>query len=262
MGEGMTNGIKREFPDGIALVVGGSGGVGRAVAERLAASGTDVAITYRSNQTGAEEAAAAVRENGQKVEIVQMDATDSASVCKSADMLVREYGHIHSVIIATGYDIKMTMIRDLDPETWRSVVDSDINGTFNIIHATLPHLRGKGGSYVHISSAGLAKWPELDVLSVAPKGAVQQLFKGIAREEGGRAVRANTIAIGVIDTGIFHRLKDTAFDAEWHAKTQATIALHRYGSAYEVADTAVFLSSSRASYITGQTLYCDGGWSL
>lgn len=258
----MTKENKREFPDGIALVIGGSGGVGQAISERLSESGTDVAITYRGNKDGAEQAAAAVRDNGRQAQLVQMDAADSASICKSVDMLVQKYGHIHSVIIATGYDIKMTMIRDLEPETWRSVVDSDINGTFNIIHATLPHLREQGGSYVHISSAGLANWPALDVLSVAPKGAVQQLFKGVAREEGNRNVRANSIAIGVIDAGIFHRLKDTAFDAEWHEKTQATIALNRYGSPYEVADTAVFLASSRASYITGQTLYCDGGWSV
>lgn len=124
----MTTENKREFPDGIALVTGGSGGVGQAISERLSESSTDVAITYRGNKDGAELAAAAVRNNGRQAELVQLDAADSASICKSVDMLIQKYGYIHSVIIATGYDIKMTMIRDLDPETWRSVVNSDING--------------------------------------------------------------------------------------------------------------------------------------
>ncbi len=156
----------------------------------------------------------------------------------------------------------MRMIREVTPEEWRAVIDNDVNGFFNIVHATLPHLREKGGSYVHIGSAGVVRWPERDVLSVAPKGAIQQLMKGIAREEGGNGVRANSIAIGVIDVGIFHRLKDTAFDADWHRTVQATIALHRYGEAEEVADTAVFLASARAGYVTGQTISCDGGWNL
>jgi NAD(P)-dependent dehydrogenase (short-subunit alcohol dehydrogenase family) len=156
----------------------------------------------------------------------------------------------------------MRKIHEVTPDEWRRVVDNDVNGFFNVVHATLPELRKQGGSYVHVGSAGVVKWPERDVLSVAPKGAIQQLMKGIAREEGGNGVRANTIAIGVIDAGIFHRLKDTAFDAEWHTQVQATIALHRYGQPEEVADTAVFLASRRAGYVTGQTISCDGGWNL
>ena len=93
---------------------------------------------------------------------------------------------------------------------------SDAEGAFNAIHATLPHLRkGGGGSYVHISSAGLLNIP-LDILSVAPKAAVEELIKGIAKEEGINNIRANSIAIGVIETGIFLRLKDQGvFDEAW-----------------------------------------------
>jgi len=258
----MTVARKPDFPEGIALVVGGSGGNGQVIAQHLAEAGTAVAISYNSNRANAEAAAEAIASTGSNASVVQIDVRDPDSLKAAVDKLVADYGRIHTVIIATGYDIKMRMIHEVTPEEWRAVIDNDVNGFFNIIHATLPHLREKGGSYVHIGSAGVVKWPERDVLSVAPKGAIQQLMKGIAREEGGNNVRANSIAIGVIDVGIFHRLKDTAFDAEWHRTVQATIALHRYGAAEEVADTAVFLASSRAGYVTGQTISCDGGWNL
>lgn len=251
-----------DFPEGVALVVGGSGGTGQVICERLAAAGANVAITYRTNRAAAEEAAADARSHGVTVELVQMDVTDADSVKTAVAKLVGQFGRLHTVVVATGYDIQMRKIHEVTPEEWRRVVDNDVNGFFNIVHATLPELRKAGGSFVHVGSAGVVKWPERDVLSVAPKGAIQQLMKGIAREEGGNGVRANTIAIGVIDAGIFHRLKDTAFDAEWHSQVQATIALHRYGQPEEVADTAVFLASRRAGYVTGQTISCDGGWNL
>lgn len=250
---------KPDFPDGVALVVGGSGGTGQVIAQRLAEAGATVALSYNNNREGAEAAAAAI---GGKSDVVRIDVRDPASIAQAVEELVSRHGRLHTVVIATGYDIKMRMIHEVTPEEWRAVIDNDVNGFFNIVYATLPHLRKEGGSYVHIGSAGVVKWPERDVLSVAPKGAIQQLMKGIAREEGGNGVRANSIAIGVIDVGIFHRLKDTAFDADWHREVQAGIALHRYGEAEEVADTAVFLASARAGYVTGQTISCDGGWNL
>jgi NAD(P)-dependent dehydrogenase (short-subunit alcohol dehydrogenase family) len=258
----MADRVQTDFPEGIALVVGGSGGTGQVICERLAAAGANVAIGYRNNRESAEAAASMARSHGAKVELVQFDVTNSQAILDAVRDLVERHGRLHTVVIATGYDIQMRMIHEVTPDEWRRVIDNDVNGFFNIVHATLPELRKHGGSYVHIGSAGVGKWPERDVLSVAPKGAIQQLMKGIAREEGGNGVRANTIAIGVIDAGIFHRLKDTAFDAEWHQTVQATIALHRYGQPEEVADTAVFLASRRAGYLTGQTISCDGGWNL
>lgn len=258
----MIRSLAPEFPEGVALVVGGSGGTGQVISERLAAAGANVAISYRNNREGADAAAEDARGHGNAVELVQLDVTKPETIQAVVSQIVEKYGRLHTVVIATGYDIQMRMIHEVTPDEWRRVIDNDVNGFFNIIHATLPELRKSGGSYVHIGSAGVVKWPERDVLSVAPKGAIQQLMKGIAREEGGNGVRANTVAIGVIDAGIFHRLKDTAFDADWHREVQATIALHRYGLAEEVAETAVFLASARAGYVTGQTISCDGGWNL
>jgi NAD(P)-dependent dehydrogenase (short-subunit alcohol dehydrogenase family) len=250
------------FPPGVALVIGGSGGIGQAICRRAAQAGSSVALTYHTNRDAAEQAADSVRAAGQTAIVLQADVADDAALASTVNQLAAEHGPIHSVFVATGYDIQMKLIAEVTPQEWRRVIDSDVNGFFNILHATLPHLRAQGGSYVHIGSAGQLRFPPRDVLSVAPKGAVQQLIRGVAREEGVHGIRANSIAIGVIETGIFLRLKETAFDQAWHDAVLSTLALKRYGQPEEVAELAVFLASQRASYVTGQMIALDGGWSL
>ena len=109
------------------------------------------------------------------------------------------------------------------------------------------------------------KYPPGDILSVAPKATIEHLLKGIAKEEGVNGVRANSIALGIIETGIFHRLreeKNTFFDDAWHEAVMNTLAIKRFGLPKEVADTAVFLASSKGGYITGHCIPVDGGYHL
>ena len=164
-----------------------------------------------------------------------------------------------------GFDIPQKFISEIDIDLWKSVMDADVNGFFNLVKSSLPHLRASEGSMVFISSAGLFKYPPGDVLSVAPKATIEHLLKGIAKEEGKNGVRANSIALGVIDTGIFHRLREennTFFDDAWHESVLNTLALKRFGYPEEVAHTAVFLASSKAGYITGHCLPVDGGYHI
>ena len=137
--------------------------------------------------------------------------------------------------------------------------------TLNLVSCSLKHLRKSGGSYIFISSAGLLRYPPGDILSVAPKAAIESLIKGIAKEEGVNNIRANSIALGVIETGIFLRLKNqdnSFFDDEWEATVLKNLALKRFGKPEEVADLAVFLASEQASYITGQFIAVDGGYGI
>ncbi len=250
------------FPDGVAVVIGGSGGVGRAICEGFAEAGCDVALTYRGNREAAEQVAEAVRSRGRKATIHQLSTDDAGAVQSFFDAVVASHGRIHTLVNAAGSDIPMRFIGQLEAAEWRRVMDSDVHGFFNLIQASLPHLRELGGSYVQISSVGLQRWPARDVLSVAPKAAIDALMTGIAQEEGRFGVRANSVALGVIEAGLFLRLKGKDFDEAYVAAAIRNTALKRFGTAQEVADTVVFLASDRARYVTGQTITLDGGYSL
>ena len=252
------------YPEGFALVIGGSGGVGTAICKELVESQVPLLLTYNSNQTRAEALVSELNAVSTDVACCQVSLQNLASLEAALDLGLKAYGRLHSVFIATGYDIPQSPISEVTPELWQRVMRSDAEGAFNAIHATLPHLRtGGGGSYVHISSAGLLKYPPLDILSVAPKAAVEELIKGVAKEEGINNIRANSIAIGVIETGIFLRLKEQGvFDDAWIEGVKNALPLNRFGQPEEVAKMAVFLASNNAAYTTGQLIPVDGGFGV
>ena len=252
-----------EFPQGAALVIGGSGGVGAVICEELARAGCDVALTYRGNEARAKEVVAQVEALGRAAAAHQLDIADAGQVAAVVDA-VAAAGRVHTVVVAAGSDIAQVHISEMTTEQWREVVDADLNGFYHIVHATLPRLReGGGGSYVHISSAGLQKWPERDALSVAPKAAIESLLQGIAKEEGRHGVRANSVLLGVIETGIFLRLlEEGVFDEEWQQAVKRGLCLPRWGKAVDIANAVVFLASNRAAYVTGQMLAVDGGYGV
>ncbi|MEW9904883.1 SDR family NAD(P)-dependent oxidoreductase [Pseudomonas putida] len=253
----------KDFPEGAVLVIGGSGGVGEAICSRFAEQGSDVVLTYHRNEARAAQVVAAVQAQGQRAQAWQLSMSDLDGVRCTLKAILAQ-GRVHTVVIAAGSDITQPPIRDLDVAQWRAVIDADLNGFFAIVQATLPHLKTHGGgSYVHVSSAGMHRWPEGDVLSVAPKAAIDSLLKGIAKEEGRFGVRANSVAIGVIETGIFLRLwQDGTFDDTWRDAVQRNLCLKRWGQASEVADAVTFLASNRALYTTGQVLSVDGGYGV
>lgn len=252
-----------ELDEGVALVVGGSGGIGSEIVRALADAGGDVAVTYRGNAKAAEEVAAAARALGRKATVHRMDLGDVTDVQRAVDEVIEAHGRLHTVVVAAGASIPQPRVHELDPDTFRKVMDADVNGFFYVVHATLPKLRETSGSYVFMSSAGLERFPPGDVLSVAPKGAIEALLRAIAREEGRFGVRANSVGIGVCDAGMFHRLVESGeLDQAWIDASKKNIALRRFGSAREIADAAVFLASKRAKYITGQRLMVDGGYAL
>ncbi len=255
--------MTEQFPQGIALVVGGSGGTGSVICEKFAEAGSDVALTYHGNENRAREVVELVQSHGRQAECHQLSIGDAPRVGALVSDLASRH-RIHTVVIAAGSDIEQLMIRDLTPARWQAVINADLNGFFNIVHHTLPHMKAAGGgSYVHISSAGLHRWPERDALSVAPKAAIESLVQGIAKEEGQFGIRANSVAIGVINSGIFKRLwADGTFDEQWKEAVQAGLCVKRWGEPEEVAYATVYLASSRAGYVTGQVLSVDGGYGV
>ena len=254
--------IDSNFKKGCVLIVGGSGGIGSLCAQEFANSGAKVAITYFKNEQAAVDIA---NEIDADVKIYQLDNSNSKSVDSTFKKVIKDNGSINTLVNAAGFDIPQKFIGEIDIDLWKGVIDADINGFFNLIKSGLPYLRQSKGSIVFISSAGLFKYPPGDILSVAPKATIEHVLKGIAKEEGANGVRANSIALGIIETGIFHRLREeenTFFDDAWHEAVMNTLAIKRFGLPKEVADTAVFLASSKGGYITGHCIPVDGGYHL
>jgi NAD(P)-dependent dehydrogenase (short-subunit alcohol dehydrogenase family) len=250
------------FKKGCVLIVGGSGGIGSFCAKEFANSGAKLAITYYKNEQAAIDIA---NEINADVKIYQLDNSNSKSVDSTFKNVIKDHGSINTLVNAAGFDIPQKFIGEIDVDLWKGVIDADINGFFNLIKFGLPYLRKSKGSIVFISSAGLFKYPPGDILSVAPKATIEHVLKGIAKEEGVNGVRANSIALGIIETGIFHRLREeenTFFDDAWHEAVMNTLAIKRFGLPKEVADTAVFLASSKGGYITGHCIPVDGGYHL
>jgi NAD(P)-dependent dehydrogenase (short-subunit alcohol dehydrogenase family) len=253
---------KDEYPKGAALVFGGSGGVGRAICARLAAAGCDVALTYRRNVSAADEVVASIRAHGGRAEAHAVAAGDADAMAALVAGIVARFGALHTVVHAAGSDIPMKFVSQVSRAEWRGVMAADADGFFDLVHAALPHLRTSHGSIVAVTSAGLARFPSRDVLSVAPKAAIEALVRAVAKEEGRFGVRANCVALGVIEAGIFSRLSEGELGNDWVQAAHRNTPLRRFGTADEVADAVHFLSSSRASYVTGQTLVLDGGYSI
>lgn len=253
-----------DFPeqDGVALIIGGSGGIGRAICEKLAEAGTDVALTYRTNASAAEEVAKAVETHGRKTMTLPVAIEDPNAVAEACAAVIERFGRIHTVVNASGSHIAMKFIGELTTEEFQAVMRADTQGFFNVVHATLPHMREKGGSFVAISTTGLSRWPAKDALSVIPKAANDAIMTGIAREEGRHGIRANSVALGLIDAGLFRKLMGSAYDDRYVEAAIRNSALKRLGTAEEVAEAVLFFASHRARFVTGQTLTLDGGYSL
>lgn len=256
--------MRADFAEGVALVVGGSGGIGGAATRALAAAGVNVAVTYFGNAERAEAVVAEAREAGVRASSHRLELSKFERCAELVDALASDYVRVHTVVHAAGSRITQPYISDLDLDEWRSVLDADVNGFVNMAKATLPHFRAQGGgALTFVSTAGLARFSPGDILSIGPKGAIEALIRGIAREEGRHGIRANTVGIGVVDAGMFPDLVARGeLDARWIEAAKKNIALRRFGSADEVADAIVYLSSNRASYVTGQHLMLDGGYSL
>ena len=254
----------QDFPAGAALIFGGSGGIGSAVARCFGAAGADVAIAYRSREAVASEVAASIEAAGRKASIHATDVTDPDAVRATFEAAVATHGRVHTVVFGAGPLVEQVFLGEMSPEQWQRAISTETQGFFNVVSAALPHLREQGGgSFVHLGSAGHLWWPHKDGLSVVPKAANEALVRGIAKEEGHHGIRANSVLIGVIEAGMFlDLLKQGVFDQAWIDETQKLLALKRWGQPEEVGHAAVYLASTRGAYVTGQQINVSGGFGV
>src|ERR1700716_2126338 len=236
----------------IALITGGSRGIGAAIAKRLAADGANVAITYTK---GADAAASVVKEierAGGKAIAIQADAADTEAVKGAVEKAVATFGRLDVLVNNAGTAIpkkfEETTLEELD-----RVIDINVRGVFVATQAALKHMN-EGGRIIMIgSSVGERVLVPGLVPYSATKGAVKIFTQGLSREVGSRGITVNNVAPGPIDTD----LNPAAGD--WAVPQKAATALDRYGKVDEVAALVAFVAGPESSYITGANLTVDGG---
>ena len=248
---------------GAALVVGGSGGLGAVIAAELAARGSDVALTYRSNADAAAATAAQVEGLGRRCWLAAADLTDDAAVSAAVDELAAVAGGLHTLVYAAGPNVPQLHLSRIEPSVVRAQLDADAAGFFSAAHAALTHLRSSKGGIVAVSTAAIGRFPVRDGLSTIPKAAVEAAVRGLAAEEGRFGVRANSVGPGMLTDGMAQRLMASGdLDERALDAARANIPLRSFGTAADIAEAVCFLASDRARYISGQHLAVDGGYTV
>ena len=238
----------------VALVTGGSRGIGRAVVLRLAQADYDVGFCYRSRSTDATETEQAAAESGARILAVQADVADSAAVSTFVRRVEDELGPIEAAVTSAGVtrDKSLMMMADDD---WAAVLRTNVDGTFHACRAAMfGMLKRRRGAVITLSSVAGRYGNAGQANYCAAKAAVSGFTMAAAREVGRYGVRVNAVAPGFISTDMTETLPDQVRE-----QVLPRIPLRRMGTAEEVADLIEFLVSDRASYITGQVLGVDGG---
>ncbi|MBK7342253.1 MAG: 3-oxoacyl-[acyl-carrier-protein] reductase [Saprospiraceae bacterium] len=238
----------------VALITGGSRGIGAAIVRRFVDEGARVAFTYLSSPEKAELLVSELQADGTTVRAYRSDAASYDEAEALVQSVITDFGQIDILINNAGITRDNLMLR-MSEDQWDEVLRVDLKSVFNLTkHALKPMIRNRGGSIINISSvvgvfgnAGQANY-------AAAKAGIIGFSKSVAKEVGSRNVRCNAIAPGFIETDMTHELSD-----ENREQFLAGIPLKRLGQANEVANVCAFLGSDLSTYVTGQTLSVCGG---
>lgn len=238
----------------VAVVTGGSRGIGRAIALRLAESGADVALIYAGNQAAADETAQQVRELGVRAMAVQCDVSDAQQAAAAIKQVRAELGPIDILVNNAGITRDGISLR-MKPDDFRRVIDVNLTGAFLMAQTAMSDfVRRRSGRIINISSASGLMGNAGQANYSAAKAGMIGLTKTLARELAGRGVTVNAVAPGFVKTEMTAAMNEAAL-----SEGLKSVPMGRMAEPEEIAEAVAFLASDRAAYITGTVLSVNGG---
>jgi len=246
-----------ELAGKIAIVTGGSRGIGRAIVELLAKEGAEVTFFYRDNASAAAEVVDAGRAAGRTIASERVDVCAIKACTEAVERVAERTGRVDILVNNAGL-IRDNQLAAMDDEDVELVLDTNIRGVFNMTRAVVPHMIvQRSGKIINISSVAGEKGGRGQTNYAASKGAINAFTRSLAVELAPRKVTVNCVAPGVIDTEMSQAVRDMAGE-----QVTSRILLKRYGKPEEVAYAVCFLASRYADYITGQIFAVDGGFKM
>ena len=243
--------------DQIALVTGGSRGIGRGIVKAFAAEGAKVAFVYRGSQAASEALVQEVTQAGGTIMALQADVTKLEEAQRCADEVQKVWGKIDILVNNAGIIHDDLFVR-MEPAEWDKVLQTNLGGTYNFCKAVaFSMMRNRKGRIINVSSVAADKTNPGQTNYAASKGAINAFTRGLAVELASRNVTVNAIAPGFIETEMTEAVRNKAGDI-----IKKMIPMKRLGLPEDIARVAVFLASDESSYITGQVLTVDGGLTL
>ena len=238
----------------IALVTGGSRGIGRAVAIELAKEGAAVAINYAGNKAAAEEVQSIITQMGGKAMIIQADVSDEKSAMQMVEEVIAQLGGIDILVNNAGITRDGLFIR-MKEEDWNAVINTNLTGIFNCTKVAAKYMMKKrSGRIINMSSVSGIMGNAGQTNYAAAKAGVIGFTKSLAREMASRGITVNAVAPGFIATDMTAAMPEKAQE-----HVLASIPLGKMGKPEDIANAVLFLASDKASYITGQVIHVDGG---
>lgn len=247
----------KNLSERVAIVTGGSRGIGRAIALELAAHGAIVVVNYHSSPDRAEEVVKEIETAGGKAAAFQADVSDIEAAGNLVKFAVETFGDLHILINNAGIT-RDTVIMMMSEENWDAVINTNLKSTFNCSKAAVKHMmRKRYGRIVNIASiAGQMGNPGQTNYSASKAGQIG-FTKALAREVAARKITVNAVAPGFVETEILDAMPEGTLEAGLKL-----VPLGRLGQPEEIAYAVAFLASDQAGYITGQILGIDGGMAM
>jgi 3-oxoacyl-[acyl-carrier protein] reductase len=243
----------------VALVTGGSRGIGRAIVELLATRGFRVMFTYASRAADAAAVEAAIKNAGGQASSMRADVAESQSAKNVVKSTLAKFGRIDVLVNNAGTHLPDVAIADTSAEDWDRVLQTNLYGPFHMVQAVLPHMRArKSGNIVNLSSNITNRFPARNAAYTVSKVGLEAFTRILSKEEGRNGIRVNAVGPGPIRTDMLEEtmVKIGPERADAFIKS---VPLGRKGEPREIAEAVAFLVSDAASYMTGQIVFVNGG---